>query len=240
MFSLIEDIKKKSTQYTIWNCELFPDVLASRVSPYFSVFFVKRKVKPNKITILMILSGLLGALLFSLPYISCKIVGFVFFHIWYILDVSDGEVARYTKCFSLYGREIDYMAHIINHPFFNFAIFLSYLQLDKYNTIYLSILFLTLIGVEMLYRNLTSLTIIEQYKEEIATGEGNNVKSSKIKHLFIAFILYPNFVLYFTLFYFLDYAGIMNSLIMLSVYVFVLLLFVFRVYYRKLNHYYAR
>lgn len=53
--------------------------LCRPLSPYFSALFVYKGVKPNTITMLMIVFGVVGSFMFALPYLICKIVGYVFF-----------------------------------------------------------------------------------------------------------------------------------------------------------------
>ena len=45
------------------------------LSPFFTKFFVKHHIIPNAVTILMILSGLLGAVLFAVPLLPLRILG---------------------------------------------------------------------------------------------------------------------------------------------------------------------
>ena len=67
------------------------------VSIYFSFIFLKFKISPNSITILMIIPGIIGAYLLkdgtALSYIFAGIL--LIFHD--ILDTADGEVARYLE-----------------------------------------------------------------------------------------------------------------------------------------------
>ena len=161
----------------------------SRISPLLSWWFIKKKVAPNTITLLMIISGLIGAVLFSIPLLLCKIVGFMLFHLWFTLDCSDGEVARYTKKLSLFGREFDYMAHIINHPFFNLSLFLTYLQMGKYNVALLSIIFISFISIELIFRNLTSLQDMQDYKGNAIKKQAPAIKATNLKYLLEQLVL---------------------------------------------------
>ena len=83
------------------------------VSIYFSFIFIKYKISPNSITILMIIPGIIGAYLLKegtvLSYIFAGIL--LIFHD--ILDTADGEVARYLEKKTLLGIYFDNIVHLI-------------------------------------------------------------------------------------------------------------------------------
>ena len=184
-------------------------IISQRISPYVSSFYIKRNIIPNKITLHMIYSGIIGAILFSLPNMYAKILGAIFIHLWFILDCSDGEVARYTKVFSLYGKELDYMAHLINHPLFGISIFISMSQLNRYNLYFLFIIVLCSNFMDCIVRNLLTLNIVYNLKREKSNlKERNELKWDKrrvILFLTSIFTLYPNLILFGVLIYFIDY-----------------------------------
>jgi phosphatidylglycerophosphate synthase len=192
-------------KYTILSAYL----ISERLSPYFSAFYIRRKTTPNQITIHMILSGIIGAVFFSLPWIHFKIVGALLIHLWFILDFSDGEVARYTKTFSRYGKELDFMAHLINHPLFGISLFFSLAQLGKVDASYLAILLLTSNLLDYLYRNFVSLDVLvktEGNNSDMAKKEISEFSGVK-KYIFMVlnlFIVYPNIILFSVLLYFVD------------------------------------
>ena len=193
----------------------------------------------------MILSGIVGSILFSLPNIIAKIIGAIFIHLWFVLDCSDGEVARYTKTFSKYGKELDYMAHLINHPLFGASIFLSLLQLGRYNPSYLFMLVFLSNFLDYGIRNLTKLNVIEEMKEEKNTA--SKIEEDKFWHikriiLFATsiFTLYPNFILFGVLIYFVDfYMGTNILYIYLILNVLITGLFVIKDFICKTKYYYA-
>lgn len=206
--NIVKEIKKNNIP-SLKEFFLASFLISQRLSPYISSLYVIKGTKPNKITLHMIYSGILGALLFSLPNIYSKIVGAMLIHLWFILDCSDGEVARYTEQFSKYGKELDFMAHLINHPLFGMSLFFSLAQLDKYNLYYLSLLILFSNLLDYLTRNLNTLYIIINLKSTKASNLSNNSTSWNLKEvlLFISsiFMVYPNFILFGVLFYFVDY-----------------------------------
>lgn len=184
-------------------------LISQRISPYVSALYINKGIIPNKITLHMIYSGIIGAILFSIPNIYLKIFGAIFIHLWFVLDCSDGEVARYTRTFSKYGKELDFVAHLINHPLFGLSMFFSMLQLERYNNYYLIIIFLISNTLDYLYRNIETLNIVINLKDI-----SNNLIdkkpfkwTNKKKVIFISaiFTVYPNFILFGVIIYFIDY-----------------------------------
>lgn len=109
-----KEIRSKYQNKTWFLCDRY----ALIISPFITKEMLRMKLRPNIVTLLMMISGIIGAIMFSFDNLALRILGIVFIHLWYVLDCSDGEVARITKIFSRMGKEIDYTAHIINHPYF--------------------------------------------------------------------------------------------------------------------------
>jgi phosphatidylglycerophosphate synthase len=166
--------------------------ISSQISPLFTSLFIKQQIKPNTITLFMIASGIIGSVLFSLPYIYIKILGFVFFHIWFIMDCSDGEVARITKTFSKYGKEMDYIAHLISHPLMNLSLFITFIQFGNINSLLLALIFMSFISMELINRN---FVLFNTYL--FSKGSVPKPKRSFIKYAVGQFAVYPNFILLF-------------------------------------------
>ncbi len=183
-------------------------LISNRVSPYFSYYFIQKKVKPNTITLFMIISGVFGGLLFMLPSLWWKVLGALLIQLWFIFDCSDGEVARYTKTFSKYGSELDYLAHLIDHPFFCIAFGLSLIQLDQYSPIFITLVAASCLVLDSYTRNLITL---EKFTDEPA--EANQVASIQetmtpknwLKMVFNTFLFFPNVILFGVIVYFIDY-----------------------------------
>ncbi len=173
-------------------------------SPYFTWLFVRLGWTPNYVTSLMIIFGILGATFFVIPSLSFKIVGVLFIYLWYIMDISDGEVARATKTFSKFGQEFDYTAHVIYHPLFVLSFTLCIIQA---NILY-GLLIVGLGLVDMIFRNLVAFNSIKMLKESSAengtTQESNNSLLKFMKHIFLSIITFPNFVLVFPVLFLWD------------------------------------
>lgn len=169
-----------------------------------SVWFIKHNIKPNQVTLLMILFGVIGSILFAIPNIWAKIAGYVFWILWFTMDLSDGQVARYTKNFSKYGTEMDYMAHLIDHPFMNIAIWATFLQMNIISPITLSLLFILSISFELIIRNIISFQFF--HKKLYSNLNKHSVKRQGfIKYFIIQSTLYPTMIICFSWLIIVDY-----------------------------------
>lgn len=164
----------------------------------FSVWFIRHGVLPNQITLLMILFGMGGSILFLIPNIGCKIAGYAFWVLWFTMDLCDGQVARFTKKFSKYGTEMDYMAHLIDHLFMNLAIWLTFLQMDLINPLWLSGIFILCISFELVIRNIISFKFFHRKLEPVTNNNKANSESSLFKYLLTESALYPTMIICFS------------------------------------------
>ena len=220
-FEILKKIKKERRQPNLENDFLIGFLLSARVSPYFSAYYIKKEIIPNKITLYMIISGIIGGILFCFPSDLIKFIGMIFMQVWFILDCSDGEVARETKNFSKYGKELDFLAHIINHPIFTFALLTSLIQKNEYSLYFLISIFSLNCILDLYNRSLIKLWLIKELKEE---NKENRFQKSKIKKIVLIFLqiftVYPNFILFSSIFYFINakfiiYYSILNILLTL-------------------------
>jgi phosphatidylglycerophosphate synthase len=198
---------RKITKIKPINQELFfAYFFGRRLSPFFVNIFLKLNITPNTITVYMIRAGIIGAILFAFDNIWFKFTGYIFMLLWLILDCADGEVARITKVFSKFGKELDYIAHIINHPLFNVAFLISLIQLNKYNVILLAIISILFISSNLINRNLLSMYIIYDLKAKPKNAILNKQKMPRVilNYIINILIFFPNFVLLFPLMYFID------------------------------------
>ncbi len=188
-------IRQVSPIKSRWRNLFIAEIFCMLLSPFFSIMFLRLKWRPNTITMMMILSGIIGAIFFCCPPTWCKGLGLVFFYLWYIFDCSDGEVARISKQFSKYGKEMDCMAHLICHPLFVLAIWMSYKQMNMYSMDVISIICLGLISVELVGR---ALIEFEMYLfQQPLISNDSNPKTNFIKYILKQPLYFPNFVLLF-------------------------------------------
>jgi len=182
------------------------DYYAKLFSPFLTLVCLRFRIIPNIITVFMMISGVLGAVCFALPWMPLKVCGLLLIHIWYILDCSDGEVARITQRFSKFGKEIDFTAHVLNHPLFNVAFVLSLLQLHRYDARLLLLVGLLSISSEMISRNALALQTIFELKMGSKPPTADDVISLRKVIIALAglFTLYPTLALVFPVFYLVD------------------------------------
>ena len=208
----------------------FIDRYCMCLSPFLTKIFVKKNIIPNDVTLLMIVSGLIGGSLFFINNIYIKIIGIIFIHLWYILDCSDGEVARITKKFSKFGKELDYIAHTVNHPVFFLSYAITLFPNSFLNPIYVLMSFFILCILDMINRQVLSINII--YELKILNTENSHIepeynKLQLIKSQLLMFIgALPNFALTFPVVYIID--SLMETDISTAYLLFeVILLFIF-------------
>lgn len=190
--------------------EILIDHYAKAISPLLTRLLVRWRLIPNSVTVGMILSGIAGAGVFALPWLACKIAGLILIHLWFILDCSDGEVARITQRFSAFGTQIDYLAHAVNHPLFNLSFAWSLVALGRYSTPAVLACALISVSAEMLLRHLTGLSHL--YYRAHTGPIPERAPKSRLRiwaaSLLGVFYIYPNFALLFPVVYLIDrFAG---------------------------------
>ena len=113
--------------------KLIIDPFLSRFYRPFSLrlswILYKTNITPNFVTFLQILIGLTACLAIALfPKQEVFILGIIFLHLAYLLDCSDGEIARAKQMSSLEGLFLDKFAHAITMPSIFMAVSLYYSQ----------------------------------------------------------------------------------------------------------------
>ncbi len=113
--------------------KLLIDPFLSRYYRPFSLrvswLLYKTDVTPNFLTFLQIIIGLTACLAIAfLPSQKVFILGIIFLHLAYLLDCSDGEIARAKKMSSLEGVFLDKFAHAITMPSIFMSVSIYYSQ----------------------------------------------------------------------------------------------------------------
>lgn len=85
--------------------------ICRRITCYFTYLFLFTPLTPNQITILWLLSAFAGTAFLILATKVWALLGILCFHLAYILDGVDGEVARCKKIFSSEGEYLDKLQH---------------------------------------------------------------------------------------------------------------------------------
>ncbi len=121
---------KKECQRDSYDCWCSQKML-NKFSIYFTWFFSRTSVTPNKVTFLMIISGIAGGVFLAMGNYINALAGALFLYIFLVLDLTDGELARYKKIFSKRGKFLDFAANDIVFT----SVFLS-LSLKVFNSDY--------------------------------------------------------------------------------------------------------
>lgn len=108
------------------------------ISIWFTWFIVRTPLTANHVTIIQEIFGVIGSILF----IYGKFVfGVIFLQIGFILDNSDGEVARWKNQQSESGKFLDLIGHMIVIPFYFFGLGLGlYFKLGNIITLLMGFL----------------------------------------------------------------------------------------------------
>lgn len=202
---------RKEYQHHDLKSSVLVDYYATLISPFLTKLSLALGLIPNVVTVCMIASGIAGAALFALPFLWAKILGAVMIHLWYILDCSDGEVARITKRFSKFGTEIDYTAHAVNHPLFLLSFLWTMLGEDTgYSQLALCLMFFGLLALNMVSR--IQIIFDDIYAARMKPADGENTPAPRPRNPVKAFISFfikialqlPNFILIFPVLYFIN------------------------------------
>jgi len=194
----IQQVERLNTYYPV-------AIILRWISPLITLFCIKYAIIPNTVTLMMIFFGYIGPIFLLSSTFLIKIIGVICIWLWLTLDLSDGEVARLTKNFSNGGSDLDYIAHLLNHPvmIFSFA----------YNIyIYFSIpiLIVFLCAFLMLIFEMTTryYYAIDKFVNK-HVGEGDDDSSLSKLQRFIKlvssiFSIFPNFALIFSIMLLMD------------------------------------
>ena len=106
-FPYVDDWKRNP--YTFLKARFYME--ASAILVYF---LLKTKIKPNTVTIIYGLSGIVGGILLSIPLNITIILALFIFFTKGILDWSDGHLARVTGQTSIAGHVLDSYGALLN------------------------------------------------------------------------------------------------------------------------------
>ena len=136
------------------------------ISIYFTWIFVRTPLTANQVTVLQEVIGVTGAVLLGFGRVEYALVGAFLLQLGYVLDCTDGEVARWKGQQSINGVFLDLIGHAIIIPGYMFTLgFGVWMQ-----TGYLEALiagFLSALFVERIERN-TLLAVVDT----LATSAG--------------------------------------------------------------------
>lgn len=95
--------------------DLTGKLYGSRISIFITQFFLKRGWSANCASGMMLLNGLAGSALLTVPG-WWQVLGFFLLESYYIFDCVDGELARYHRISNLKAAYYDYIAHVLVKP----------------------------------------------------------------------------------------------------------------------------
>lgn len=132
------------------------------------------------------------------------------------------------------------MAHLACHPCMNIAFWMTYVQMGKYDQIYLAILFIVSISIELINRNLLAFSLYTHSDSGSGTisrlYRRKNIKY--IAYFLVQMLLYPNFVLLFPIFILIDMSFGFQSIWLLIIWTVFWLYMLIRSFYRMLIRFY--
>lgn len=89
---------------------------ADHLAYYPAKLLLKTKITPNQVTIFWILGQVVSALFLASGERITMIISLIMFQTFFILDCTDGIMARFRKDFSLRGEYLDYLGHYVANP----------------------------------------------------------------------------------------------------------------------------
>ena len=89
---------------------------SGRVSSWLTWVFINMGLSANQVTMLMFASGVGVAVSLLADSFAFAVLAFALFRLHVLLDVSDGEVARYRNQVSRFGVYWDQLIHIFTYP----------------------------------------------------------------------------------------------------------------------------
>jgi hypothetical protein len=114
---------------------IFSDFLSRwyyRVAIYFTWICLKLNLSANQVTVLSGAFAFVGGILIGTHSLVLNWIGVLFFHLFAILDMSDGEVARYRKQGGVTGHYLDWYMHFISSTAFTMGLFMANSNLLKH------------------------------------------------------------------------------------------------------------
>ena len=109
---------------------------------YLAVFpallFIRTKLTANQISLIWIIGQIPFSIMLTTGNYWSMLLGIIGFHFMFILDCTDGIIARYRKQFSINGIYLDYLGHYINNPLLFFCLGIGVARSSN-NIIYLGL-----------------------------------------------------------------------------------------------------
>ena len=199
-FNQVKELTKKINQKEFEDLFYF----SHRFSNFFTYFFINFGITPNQVTVIFFLTGLLSCILLFSSNIYLIIMGFILWRLHIILDLCDGEVARYTKNFSFNGAYWDYLIHSLLYPLcfigISFSLFISF---NNYLFLILSAAGSITLSIQLAIKNTYYRALyVNKVSDEVST---KIYKRNKIKKVILELISFDYFLFTYIIFRLLDF-----------------------------------
>ncbi len=176
---------RKNYQYKLKDDVFVGYFFSVPVSWILNQFFYSQKLIPNYISFAMFCCGVIGGIAFAFDNLPLMIIGYILMHFWFVFDAWDGAVARQTKKFSKYGKEFDYVVHLLVHPIMIFGIAQHSNSKLEYN------LFICYLVINILKRGMYLLSFSRNHER----GDESESKYPWYYYIIDFFSNAPNFIL---------------------------------------------
>lgn len=188
-----KEYREKTPLGTLFNHSIM-GYIASALSPFTSIVCMRYNLRPNTITLMMIITGIVGGCVLMLPNPYLEIIASLIYVLWFTLDCSDGEVARFTKVFSKGGKYLDWCAHLITHSLFVFSMWVILLRWLPYNNILTTITSFIFIAAELIGRNRIAMDVLYGFIKNTPYNEEVNI--SLLYWVSWQIVYFPNILLF--------------------------------------------
>lgn len=164
---------------------------SSKFSTFFSFIFINLGFSADAVTILFLLTGILGA-----TNIENGVLSYVLWRLHIIFDMSDGDIARFNESYSKRGQYWDRLNHAIINPLFCLLIG------NNLFSIYNDIIFIKL-GIILMFVQFMLLNVKYYYDGAMLSPRnklGGHKYSQLIKNILLDLISMEGVVLFLVLF----------------------------------------
>jgi CDP-alcohol phosphatidyltransferase-like enzyme len=173
---------RRKFQKTRQEEQIYAWYVTRRISPFFTALFLRLGWTPNQVTVISIASAIVAGFFFCGSNTVMFLLGAVFFNLMYILDGSDGELARLRKIFSKEGEYLDKLGHYLVDISVLIGINIGMYRFTGSDFFLFAILFATIgvVGNRLIYDTAIKTFYIKLYKEGIPSRSGWNKDADNI------------------------------------------------------------
>lgn len=111
--------------------------ISRKPSIYITWTLLHTNLTANGATFLFLISGIIASITYIIGTKASFLAGSILLQFWYVMDMVDGEIARYRKQTSFTGLYFDAICHYIVHPFLFFCIGLGLYKMEGENLLIL-------------------------------------------------------------------------------------------------------